>query len=198
MPPARVRPRRRAGASTTLSLKPCSIGSTAAQSATFTADYEITPSLTGLPTHATVMQSGSQQRITIGDVDYFTDGTVSRTCVVGGTDCVDSIDDARVSNLNVTSSFWGASSAAQARARLGAERRRLDRAHRHRQPAGHVSAVDLPATAGSAASPTIAGGSAASRTALSTTACSPATSASTSSIELTSFVPTVDQARLTS
>ena len=28
-------------------------------SATFTADYEITPSLTGEPTHATVMQEGA-------------------------------------------------------------------------------------------------------------------------------------------
>lgn len=80
---------------------------------TFTADYEIIPSLTGEPTHATVMQSGPQQRITIGQVDYYTDGTVSRTCAVGGTDCVDSIDDARISNLNVTSKFWGASSASK-------------------------------------------------------------------------------------
>jgi hypothetical protein len=80
---------------------------------TFTADYEIIPSLTGEPTHATVIQSGSQQRITIGQVDYYTDGTVSRTCAVGGTDCVDSIDDARISNLNVTSKFWGSSSASK-------------------------------------------------------------------------------------
>src|SRR6478752_5268624 len=84
-----------------------------APGATFTADYEITPSLTGQPTHATVMQEGLQQRITIGDVDYFTDGTVSRTCSSGGTDCVDAIDDARISNLNVTSNFWGTSSASK-------------------------------------------------------------------------------------
>lgn len=82
-----------------------------AGSATFTADYEIIPSLTGEPTHATVIKSGAQQRVTIGDVDYYTDGTTARTCRVGGIDCVDSIDDARISNLNVTSTFWGPSSA---------------------------------------------------------------------------------------
>src|SRR5918993_908581 len=81
--------------------------------ATFTADYDIIPSQTGQVTHATVMQLGAQQRVTIGDVDYFTDGTVSRTCAVGGTDCVDSIDEARISNLSVTSKFWGPSVASK-------------------------------------------------------------------------------------
>ncbi len=109
------------------------------EGATFTADYEITPSLTGLPTHATVMQSGSQRRITIGDVDYYTDGTVSRTCVVGGTNCVDSIDEARVSNLNVTSSFWGASSAARLEVDSARSVDASTGQHRHhRQQAGHV------------------------------------------------------------
>ncbi len=165
--------------------------------ATFTADYEITPSLTGLPTHATVMQSGSQRRITIGDVDYYTDGNVSRTCVVGGTNCVDSIDEARVSNLNVTSSFWGASSAA---------RLEVDSARSVDASTGSTdtiasrpatcAAVYLPATAGSAASPTIAGGVG------SVTYCAVDDGVLARyfgvdvSIELTSFVPTVDQARL--
>src|SRR5262245_34230398 len=80
-----------------------------ARGTTFTADYEITPSITGQPTHATVMQFGSQQRVTIGNVDYYSDGTVSRTCDIGGTDCVDSLDEARISNLNVTSNFWNTS-----------------------------------------------------------------------------------------
>jgi len=84
-----------------------------ARGATFTADYEITPSLTGEPTHATVMQLGGQQRVTIGNVDYFSDGTLARTCDVGGTDCVDSLDEARISNLSVTSDFWGESVASK-------------------------------------------------------------------------------------
>src|SRR3954464_10520180 len=77
-------------------------------SATFTADYEITPSLTGQPNHATAIQEGAQpraageeevaqQRWWMWMLDYFPDGRRSRTCAVGGTDCVDSIDDARIS-----------------------------------------------------------------------------------------------------
>jgi len=77
-----------------------------AASLTFTANYDITPSLTGQITQATVVQSGERQRITIGAVEYIADGTTSRTCVAGTTDCVFSFDDARVSDLSVTHAFW--------------------------------------------------------------------------------------------
>jgi hypothetical protein len=77
-----------------------------ASSLTFTADYDITPSLTGQITQATVVQSGERQRITIGDVEYIDDGINSRTCTVGTDECVFSFDDARVSNLSVTHAFW--------------------------------------------------------------------------------------------
>jgi hypothetical protein len=82
-----------------------------APAATFTATYEITPSLTGEPTSATVIQSGMRNKIVIGDVLYMIDGSTSRTCTVGGTDCTDMIDDARISNLNITHMFWSSSAA---------------------------------------------------------------------------------------
>ena len=75
----------------------------------FTATYTITPTLTNEPTQAIVVQSGVRQRITIGSVDYTSDGTTVRTCVTGGGECVDGIDEARISNLNITHTFWGES-----------------------------------------------------------------------------------------
>jgi hypothetical protein len=84
-----------------------------APGATFTATYTITPSLTGAATQATVRQAGERQRITIGAVDYFSNGTTSRTCVAGTDECVDGIDDARVSDLSITHAFWSESAAAR-------------------------------------------------------------------------------------
>ena len=66
----------------------------------------VTPTLTNEPTQATIVQSGVRQRITIGSVEYTTDGSIARTCVVGGGECVDGIDEARISNLNITHTFW--------------------------------------------------------------------------------------------
>lgn len=94
-----------------------------AGSAAFTATYDIIPSTTGETTTATVRQSDGKRRVTIGSVDFVTDGGVSETCATDtdGADCVDFIDDARVSDLNVTHRFWGDASAA--RLRIDASRR---------------------------------------------------------------------------
>jgi hypothetical protein len=89
--------------------------------AEFTATYEITPTLTGQPTTATVVQSGTRRRVSIGDVDFISDGTVARTCENNDRGCVDFLDDARVSDLNVTHRFWG--DAFQTRLELDASRR---------------------------------------------------------------------------
>lgn len=90
-------------------------------SAVFTATYEITPTLTGQPVTATVSQDGTRRRVTIGDVDFITDGTVVRTCSRTDDSCVDFLDDARVSDLNITHRFWG--DAFRARLELDASRR---------------------------------------------------------------------------
>lgn len=95
------------------------LGTTAG--AEFTATYEITPTLTGRPTTATVVQSGTMRRVSIGDVDFISDGTVTRTCTNDDRGCVDYLDDARISDLNVTHRFWG--DAFAARLELDASRR---------------------------------------------------------------------------
>ncbi len=158
-----------------------------ASSATFTADYEITPSLTGQPTHATVMQLGSQQRVTIGDVDYFTDGTVSRTCSAGGTDCVDTIDDARISNLSITSKFWGPSVVSKLE---------LDSARSVDASTGRTDTIaSRPATCADVHVPSIDGVGSVTYCAVDDGVLARYFGADVT-IELTAFVPSVDETRL--
>jgi hypothetical protein len=83
-----------------------------AGSVPFTATYDITPSTTGATTTAIVRQLDGKRRITIGDIDYQIDGGSSRTCKPSG-ECVDFIDDARVSDLNITHRFWADAIAAR-------------------------------------------------------------------------------------
>lgn len=92
-----------------------------AGSVDFVATYDIIPSATGETTAATVVQFDGQRRITIGDVDYFTDFESSRTCRNGDDKCSDFLDDSRVSDLAVTHSFWG--STMQTRLEVDAGRR---------------------------------------------------------------------------
>jgi hypothetical protein len=162
-----------------------------ADGATFTADYEITPSITGQPTHATVLQSGGEQRVTIGDVEYYSNGTSSRTCTVGGTDCVDSIDEARISNLNVTSQFWGSSSASKLQVdsanAVDASQGRIDTIASRQATCADVF-VAAPSDVGGVGSVTYC--------AVDDGILARYFGADVS-IELTSFAPTVDPARLT-
>jgi hypothetical protein len=92
-----------------------------AASSDFTATYEITPTLTNTATTATVVQSGTRRRVTVGEIAFLTDGTVNRTCTNDDRGCVDYIDDARISDLNITHRFWG--DAFRARLELDASRR---------------------------------------------------------------------------
>ena len=72
----------------------------------FTATYDIIPSTTGETTSAVVRQVEQRRRITIGDVDYLLDGGITRTCRRSSGECVDTIDDALISDLNITHRFW--------------------------------------------------------------------------------------------
>lgn len=92
-----------------------------AESLDFVATYRIVPSLSGDPTRAIVAQLDSRRRITIGNVEYVTDGDESRTCQNDVEGCTDFLDDARISNLNITHTFWGA--AFRSRLELDASRR---------------------------------------------------------------------------
>jgi hypothetical protein len=74
----------------------------------FVATYDIDPSSVNSPQRqATVRQLDGRRRVTIGDIEFATDGETAQTCVRGT--CVDFIDDARVSDLNLTHLFWGSS-----------------------------------------------------------------------------------------
>jgi len=77
-----------------------------ADAVNFTATYDITPSSATEPTPAIVRQLDGRSRVTIGDVDYLTDGTVAETCRRSTAECVEYVDNARVSDLNVTNRFW--------------------------------------------------------------------------------------------
>jgi hypothetical protein len=94
-----------------------------ASSIDFSATYNITPTRTGQPTIASVTQLNGRRKVTIGDVTYLVDGDVTRTCQNEDQSCADYLDDARVSDLNVTHRFWGDAFAARleidARRRIG-------------------------------------------------------------------------------
>ena len=114
-----------------------------ADDAVFTATYEITPSTTGVPTEATVSVDEGRRRIEIGPVRYVVDGSTAETCVTTTGECVDFIDNARVSDLNITDEFWG--DAFASRLRLDASRRVGFTSGRRLEIAGEPSAcVDIP------------------------------------------------------
>ncbi len=77
-----------------------------AGSVPFTATYDVIPSTTGETTVAVVRQLENQRRVTIGDVDYLIDAGSSHTCQRATGDCVDFLNDALVSDLNITHRFW--------------------------------------------------------------------------------------------
>ena len=84
-----------------------------ADSLDFIATYNIIPSSTGDTTQATVAQLGGRRRVKIGDVEFIADGTVARTCRTDIDECDDFLDDARISDLNLTHRFWSSGIAAR-------------------------------------------------------------------------------------
>lgn len=83
-----------------------------AESVPFTATFDIIPSTTGETTTATVSQStDGRRRVTIGDIEYRITDSTSQTCRLSDGTCVDGIDDAMISDLNITHRFWGDSAA---------------------------------------------------------------------------------------
>ena len=160
-----------------------------ADTLTFTATYEITPSLTGQPTTATVVQAGLRQRVTIGDVVYSSDGTTSRTCVASTSECVNGLDDARVSNLSITHAFWSDSIAA--RLRTDAGRTLAPSAVRPDTIAGR------PSTCADLQLPTLNGVGTSTYCAADEGVLARYSGADVT-IELTSFAPTVEESQLSS
>lgn len=84
--------------------------------AVYTADYEAYTEYTGVTTAVRASQSGTGTRsLTIGDVRYLVDGSDTRTCTVSTGDCVEEIDAARVSDVQMTPDFFGTSLSARIR-----------------------------------------------------------------------------------
>jgi hypothetical protein len=107
--------------------------------AAFTATYEITNNFGGLTRSATVVQSGDGRRsITIGDVRFLIDGSQTSTCRLDTGTCSDTIDDAAVSDLQVTHQFYGRSTANRLRT---AARRRIGPTEGYTATIGNATAT---------------------------------------------------------
>jgi hypothetical protein len=84
--------------------------------AVYTADYDVVTAFDGQTTTARASQSGESRRsLTIGDVRYIVDGSSTRTCTVSTGQCVDTIDAARVSDVQMSPDFFGTSLTARIR-----------------------------------------------------------------------------------
>ena len=90
---------------------------------TFTASYEITNNFGPITRDATVVQAPDRRRsITVGDIRYLIEGATALTCdLTSGPPCAERIDDAAISDLQVTHQFY---------ARSAADRLRTDAARR--------------------------------------------------------------------
>ena len=94
----------------------------AAGDATFTATYEITNNFGPVTRTATVSQLPDGRRsVTIGDVRFLFGGTANATCRLGtGVEqCSDGVEDAAVSDLQVTHQFYARSAADRLRTDAG-------------------------------------------------------------------------------
>ena len=91
--------------------------------ATFTADYEITNNFGPITRAATVVQAPDRRRsVTVGQIRYVIDGPSAQTCdLETGPPCVDRINDAAISDLQITHQFYS---------RSAADRLRVDAARR--------------------------------------------------------------------
>jgi hypothetical protein len=96
----------------------------AVQGSLFTAEYEIVGA-NGDRSTATVVQAGGGRRaVTVDDVRYVITGDSGITCDLGSGECEASINDARISNLQLTHDFYAPAFAT--RLRVDADRRIQD------------------------------------------------------------------------
>jgi hypothetical protein len=82
--------------------------------AVFTAEYRITNNFGPVTKVATVAQTAERARsVTVGDIRFVIDGPSVGTCNLrsGADTCTSSIDDAAISDLQVTHQFYGRSAA---------------------------------------------------------------------------------------
>jgi len=86
----------------------------------FTADYTILTRLGGKESTATVVQSDNSRRsITINDVRFLDGSGAVATCNLATAECEAVINDARVSDVQITHDFYGSSFARRLRVDAG-------------------------------------------------------------------------------
>lgn len=114
----------------------------------FTARYEILTRLGGLESTATVVQADNSRRsVTINDVRFLNGSGTASTCDLATGECEASINDARVSNVQVTHEFYGSSFAQ--RLRVDANRRIGDASgYEITQADRQALCVDVPVSGG--------------------------------------------------
>ncbi len=114
----------------------------------FTADYSLLTRLGGLESTARVVQSDNSRRsITINDI-RFLDGTGTvATCNLTTDECEATLNDARVSDLQLTRDFYAASAAQRLRVDAG---RKIGEARAHEMDiAGQLATcADVPVSGG--------------------------------------------------
>jgi hypothetical protein len=81
----------------------------------FTAEYTILTKFTGVTSDATVAIDVDRRSITIANIRFLIEGSRTGTCSVDSGRCSNSIDDGRVSDLQVTHQFYGDASARRLR-----------------------------------------------------------------------------------
>jgi hypothetical protein len=82
----------------------------------FTADYTIVTKATGGTTPATVAVDVDRRSITIANIRFLIEGSRNGTCNLQTGRCSNSIDDGRVSDIQVTHQFYGEATARRLRA----------------------------------------------------------------------------------
>jgi len=88
--------------------------------AQFTADYTILTRLGGKESTATVVQADNSRRsITINEVRFLLGVSTATTCNLSAAECEAAINDARVSDVQVTHDFYGSSFARRLRVDAG-------------------------------------------------------------------------------
>jgi hypothetical protein len=92
----------------------------AVEGKTFTASYAIQRKLGDLTRSATVVQSPPHTVVQIGDVALFTDAP-QQTCDVTTQTCEDGLLEQRISDVGISSRFYGPATAQQLRVAVGRE-----------------------------------------------------------------------------
>ena len=82
----------------------------------FTAEYTITNNTTGSTSNATVAVDVDRRSITIANIRFLIEGSRTSTCNIESGRCSNSIEDARVSDIQVTHQFYGDATARRLRA----------------------------------------------------------------------------------